>query len=34
MPLSSYTIMHWDAKLCDVEKDEIIKYLTQLKNDI
>jgi hypothetical protein len=34
MPLSSYTIVHRDAKLSEEEKKEIIELMTQLKNDL
>jgi hypothetical protein len=34
MPLDSYTFIHWDAKFSELEKKEIIKYMTQLKNSL
>jgi hypothetical protein len=34
MPLYSYTFIHWDAKFSELEKKEIIKYMTQLKNSL
>ncbi len=34
MPLTSYALIHWDAKLSETEKREITKYLTLIKNDL
>lgn len=34
MPLDSYTLIHRDAKFSEWEKKEIIKYMTQLKNNL
>ncbi|WP_373056430.1 heme-binding domain-containing protein [Zunongwangia sp. H14] len=34
MPLDSYTFIHSDAKLSQSEKDEIIKYMVELKNSL
>ncbi|MGY5849626.1 heme-binding domain-containing protein [Salegentibacter sp. F14] len=34
MPLDSYTFIHWDAKFSELEKKEIIKYMTQLKDSL
>lgn len=34
MPLTSYTLMHPDAKLLEVEKKEIIEWMTQLRDDL
>lgn len=34
MPLDSYTFIHSDAKLSKSEKDEIIKYMAELKNSL
>lgn len=34
MPLDSYTLIHRDAKFSESEKKEIIKYMTQLKNNL
>lgn len=30
MPLSSYTLVHWDAKLSDKEKEEFIAWMDSL----
>ena len=32
MPLASYTLIHSDAVFTDTEKQDIIKFLTELKN--
>jgi len=34
MPLSSYTLIHRNAILSKAEKQEIIQYITQLKNSL
>ena len=34
MPLSSYTLMHTDAKLSVNEKNELIKWMTQLRDSL
>jgi len=34
MPLSSYTLIHRDATFSDTEKQEIIKWMTQLKDSL
>ncbi len=34
MPLSSYTLIHRDAIFSDTEKQEIIKWMTQLKDSL
>ncbi len=34
MPLSSYTFIHRDATFSDTEKQEIIKWMTQLKDSL
>ena len=34
MPLDSYTLIHTDANLSETDKKEIIKYMTQLKNNL
>tara|TARA_R110002073_G_scaffold295704_1_gene461636 strand:- start:15311 stop:15763 length:453 start_codon:yes stop_codon:yes gene_type:complete len=34
MPLSSYTLIHGDAIFSDTEKQEIIKWMTQLKDSL
>lgn len=34
MPLSSYTIIHRDAKFTETEKQEMIKWMTQKKDSL
>tara|TARA_R110001592_G_scaffold224857_1_gene480566 strand:+ start:356 stop:808 length:453 start_codon:yes stop_codon:yes gene_type:complete len=34
MPLSSYTLIHRDAVFSDTEKQELIQWMTQLKDSI
>lgn len=34
MPLSSYTIIHGDAKLSESDKEEIINWVTQLRDNL
>jgi hypothetical protein len=34
MPLSSYTLIHRNGILSETEKQEIIQYITQLKNSL
>ena len=34
MPLSSYTLIHKDAKFSDREKKELIEWITQLKDSL
>jgi len=34
MPLYSYTLIHKDAMFSDVEKENIIQYITQLKENL
>lgn len=34
MPLSSYTLIHKDAKFSDLEKKELIEWITQLKDSL
>jgi len=34
MPLSSYTLIHKDAKFSDREKEELIEWITQLKDSL
>ena len=34
MPLSSYTLIHRDATFSDTEKQELIQWMTQLKDSI
>jgi len=34
MPLTSYTIIHGDAKLSEEQKKEVISYMTKLKKDL
>lgn len=34
MPLDSYTLIHKDAIFSDIEKQEIIKWVTQLKDSL
>lgn len=34
MPLSSYTIIHTDAKFTEAEKQEMIKWMTQKKDSL
>lgn len=34
MPLASYTLIHKDAVFSDTEKQDIINFLTQLKNKL
>ncbi|MCM4158500.1 hypothetical protein FHG64_13025 [Antarcticibacterium flavum] len=34
MPLSSYTLLHWDAKLSEKEKEEFIAWMDSLSADL
>lgn len=34
MPLDSYTLIHKDAKFSEAEKEEIISWITQLKDSL
>lgn len=34
MPLSSYTLIHNDAKISDAETKEMVKWITQLKDSL
>jgi hypothetical protein len=34
MPLDSYTLIHWNAKLDTVAKTQIIEYLQRLKDNL
>ena len=34
MPLTSYTLMHADAKLSTAEKEEIMEWMTQLRDGL
>ena len=34
MPLSSYTLLHRDANISEAEKEEIVQWMTQLKDNI
>ncbi len=34
MPLTSYTLMHSDAKLSDTEREKIIEWMTQLRDGL
>jgi len=34
MPLTSYTLMHWDAKLSDKEKEIIIDWVDNLRDNL
>ena len=32
MPMSSYTLVHGDAKLSEIEKEQIIEWMDQLRD--
>lgn len=34
MPLDSYTIIHTDAKLSEIDKKEVVKYIRALKENL
>ena len=34
MPLSSYTFIHTDAKFSEVEKKEMIEWMTEIKDGL
>ena len=34
MPLSSYTLVHWDAKLSDKQKEEFVAWMDSLYMDL
>lgn len=34
MPLDSYTLIHWDAKLSESRKKDVIAYMNELKQNL